>query len=451
MIRTIQLQFGPGRFALGPHRDRSAQEHALELFNYLLDRKLTVKQIQQLVFQGVISHRTVHLLGMFVPSALLPQSLARRLRQHTLHIAQEQRRKKILTHRFGCLSAEILQIQPTLHHCVKGFVIPSVVIDDQKLLARIPLLIQQRGGQDLQFAAGQPYTDKTHRQFQRQAQSSQLRSLIGRRQQPHRLAATGSIHAKQFLRRSKRTARTTRDVVQSQMMMPSQIGIAREASVIHQHISRLAQGQLLDGQLDLAQPGDVLVNDRGFTGYAYLAWHHHLALDYISRCSSGSFAAAQELFRMNRAGRSKTVRLLAPADQRAQLRGLGLPLELTVRFVSVRLPSGELEVLATSLLDEQRYPSEEFLIVYHYRWNHETFYAMNEGSVGFGEFQRTDSRSGASGFFCDAVLVQCGECADAIGGPSSEGAERWGQTSQAGEPCGGLSRLERPVAGSALQ
>src|SRR2546422_5641189 len=32
----------------------------------------------------------------------------------------------------------------------------------------------------------------------------------------------------------------------------------------------------------------------------------------------------------------------------------------------------------------------------------------DEGSVGFGEFQRTDSRSGASGFFCDAVLVQCG-------------------------------------------
>src|SRR5881398_3540149 len=62
------------------------------------------------------------------------------------------------------------------------------------------------------------------------------------------------VRAVQFLRRSKRTARTTRNVVQSQMMMPSQIGIAREASIIHQHISRLAQGQLLNGQLDLAQP-----------------------------------------------------------------------------------------------------------------------------------------------------------------------------------------------------
>src|SRR2546430_1073857 len=38
------------------------------------------------------------------------------------------------------------------------------------------------------------------------------------------------------------------------MMVPSQIGIAGEASIIDQHISRLAQGQLLDGQLDLAQP-----------------------------------------------------------------------------------------------------------------------------------------------------------------------------------------------------
>src|SRR5439155_12869198 len=97
--------------------------------------------------------------------------------------------------------------------------------------------------------------------------------------------------------------------------------------------------------------------------------------------SNRSFAAAQDVFRMHRAGRSKTVRLLAPADQRAELRGLGLPLELTVRFVSVRLPSGELEVLATSLLDEQRYPTEEFLIVYHYRWNHETFYGMMKGGL----------------------------------------------------------------------
>ena len=49
-------------------------------------------------------------------------------------------------------------------------------------------------------------------------------------------------------------------------------------------------------------------------------------------------------------------------------------MELTVRFVSLRLPTGGLEVLVTSLLDEVAYPTEEFLTVYHWRWNHETFY-----------------------------------------------------------------------------
>ena len=169
--------------------------------------------------------------------------------------------------------------------------------------------------------------------------------------------------------------------------------------------SRVGEVELAIEQLRQARPGDVLVNDRGFTGYAYLAWHHHLGLDYLARCSSGSFAAAQELFRLNRAGRSKTVRLLAPAAQRAELRVLGLPLELIVRFVSVRLPTGELEVLATSLLDQQQYPTEEFLNVYHYRWNHETFYGMMKGRLDLENFSGQTVEAVRQDFF--ATLLLC--------------------------------------------
>jgi hypothetical protein len=128
-------------------------------------------------------------------------------------------------------------------------------------------------------------------------------------------------------------------------------------------------------------------------------------LDYIARCSAGSFAAAQELFGLNRAGRSKTVRLLAPADQRAGLSALGLPLELTVRFVSVRLPTGELEVLATSLLDEEQYPTQEFLIVYHWRWNHETFYGILKGRLDLENFSGQSVESVRQDFF--ATLLLC--------------------------------------------
>ena len=169
--------------------------------------------------------------------------------------------------------------------------------------------------------------------------------------------------------------------------------------------SSVGEVDLAIQQLAKAAPGDVLINDRGFTGYAYLAWHHRLGLDYIARCSSGSFAAAQELFRMKRAGRSKVVKLLAPADQRAQLRGLGLPLELRVRFVSVRLPNGELEVLATSLLDQALYPTEEFLTVYHWRWNHETFYGVIKGRLDLENFSGQTAEAVRQDFH--ATLLLC--------------------------------------------
>jgi hypothetical protein len=134
------------------------------------------------------------------------------------------------------------------------------------------------------------------------------------------------------------------------------------------------------------QPGDVEINDRGFTGYWYLAAVAQTGRHFIARCSTGSFLAAQELFRLDRAHQSKVVWLFVPPDQKAECQRLGLPLKLQVRLVSLRLPSGELEVLATSLLDEALYPTAEFLTVYHWRWGHETFYLMLKGRLELENF-----------------------------------------------------------------
>ena len=150
--------------------------------------------------------------------------------------------------------------------------------------------------------------------------------------------------------------------------------------------SSVSEVQQAIEQMSSALAGDVLISDRGFSGYCYLAWQQKLGLNYVARCSTASFAAAQELFRMNRAGRSVTVRLLPSSEQKAQAQALGLPLELIVRFVSLRLSTGELEVLATSLLDEQAYPTEEFLEVYDCRWNHETYYGTLKGRLDLENF-----------------------------------------------------------------
>jgi len=150
--------------------------------------------------------------------------------------------------------------------------------------------------------------------------------------------------------------------------------------------STVGEVALARQQLEHLQPGDAEVNDRGFTGYLYLASVAQRGRHFIARCSTGSFLAAQEMFRLNKANQSKEVWLFAPPDQKAECQRLGLPLKLRVRFVSLRLPSGELEVLATSLRDQAMYPTEEFLTVYHWRWGHETFYLMLKGRLELENF-----------------------------------------------------------------
>jgi hypothetical protein len=142
-----------------------------------------------------------------------------------------------------------------------------------------------------------------------------------------------------------------------------------------------SEAAMAAGQLVHLAAGDVVIWDRGFTSFRLMAQVRARAGHFVGRCSSGSFKAAQDLFRLNRGGHSVLTRLQIPADQKAQARELGLSLEMTVRLVSVRLPTGELEVLVTSLLNEADYPTDEFLEVYHWRWNHETYHQMLKGRL----------------------------------------------------------------------
>jgi hypothetical protein len=145
--------------------------------------------------------------------------------------------------------------------------------------------------------------------------------------------------------------------------------------------STVAETELAHEHLAGVEPGDVLLNDRGYTGYRWLVAVQTVGAHFVSRCSRGSFAAVQQLFARDETGVSVVVRLVAPKEVRAQCRARGWPLELTVRLVTVRLSSGELEVLATSLLDEAAYPTEEFGGLYWQRWGHETYYGRLKGRL----------------------------------------------------------------------
>jgi Transposase DDE domain len=144
--------------------------------------------------------------------------------------------------------------------------------------------------------------------------------------------------------------------------------------------STVAATELAHQHLINVQPGDVVLNDRGFTGYRWLVAVQAAGAHFVSRCSRGSFAAVQHLFARNEAGVSVEVTLTAPPEVRAECRAQGWPLGLRVRLVTVRLKSGELEVLVTSLL-AAAYPTEALAEVYWQRWGHETYYGRLKGRL----------------------------------------------------------------------
>ena len=142
-----------------------------------------------------------------------------------------------------------------------------------------------------------------------------------------------------------------------------------------------AERVLAQAHLPAIQSGDVVLTDRGYAGYRWFVQVQGQGGHFISRCSRASFGAAQGLFARGQAGVSQLLSLRAPKALRAECRARGWPLELRVRLVTVGLSTGELEVLATSLLDEAAYRTEGFGAVYWRRWGQETFYGRLKGRL----------------------------------------------------------------------
>jgi len=73
---------------------------------------------------------------------------------------------------------------------------------------------------------------------------------------------------------------------------------------------------------------------------------------------------------------SKKVTLTANGEVKKKCKILGLDEPITVRFVRIRLSTGETEVLVTSLLDSEQYTTQMLKELYNLRWGIECFYGV---------------------------------------------------------------------------
>ena len=112
---------------------------------------------------------------------------------------------------------------------------------------------------------------------------------------------------------------------------------------------------------------DLLLYDRGFPSYALFALHQARGVPVCMRLPR-RFHPDVDAFIGNGAAEHE-ITLIPTAKQRKDAQALGIePEPVTLRLVCVRLKSGEVEVLATSLRDTQRYPAHLFKDLYAKRW-----------------------------------------------------------------------------------
>ena len=158
------------------------------------------------------------------------------------------------------------------------------------------------------------------------------------------------------------------------------------------------------GHLQHTAPGDMILGDRNYSSYRHLAAITKCGIDYTIRCSRSSFAAVREMFEQDIVT-SRIVTLTPQPDVKKQIQAEGLPEQITVRLVSVRLDTGELEVLVTSLLDEQEYPTEGFKELYHLRWGVEGFYGLIKERLNLENFTGKTALSVKQDFYATIFIV----------------------------------------------
>lgn len=86
------------------------------------------------------------------------------------------------------------------------------------------------------------------------------------------------------------------------------------------------------------------------------------------------------------------------------MRQNGLPTTITVRRVLVSLSTGEEEVLITSLLDHQQYPSKEFIRLYGKRWREETYLDRVKNRMSLEAFSGFTQESVLQGLWATLVV-----------------------------------------------
>lgn len=132
---------------------------------------------------------------------------------------------------------------------------------------------------------------------------------------------------------------------------------------------------------------DLTIMDRGYGAVWLMRYLLNLETNFIIRISKTFLKKHYEKL-LNSNDFSLTINVdKCTSESKLRLKKLGFEFQsFTLRLVKIILESGEIEILATSLTDEEKYPTEIFKNLYFLRWGIETNYGHLKKNIQVENF-----------------------------------------------------------------
>lgn len=184
--------------------------------------------------------------------------------------------------------------------------------------------------------------------------------------------------------------------------------VQAKASVLYDVLNKICLGGVLSpvdtGERTQAKQlfehcrkGDLIIYDRGYPSFDFIYEHYQREFEFIMRMSLSFSQVVKDFVQSGKHSQIAAIQPGKNTDLKEKL--YDKTASLKVRLVRVILSSGEIEVLATSLLDSKQYNNEIFKELYFERWKIETYYDELKNKLKAEEFSGYSNQSILQDFY----------------------------------------------------
>ncbi len=175
----------------------------------------------------------------------------------------------------------------------------------------------------------------------------------------------------------------TKELQEIYGVLPHSDIVQAKISVVYDVLNRIAINAIISPSnanertqaLELikdCKKGDLLIYDRGYPSFDFIYAHVESDLDYVMRVKRDLNNQVKSFIS---SGKKSLVTEFNASDRLIYAdNSFSKESKIKVRLVRVELGNNNIEVLVTSLLDEQEYKHEIFKELYFHRWKIETYY-----------------------------------------------------------------------------